>query len=58
MKNKFLGEIMHYNVLVSLHLISIFIWISSFFYLYRLNTIQLENTNQRLFKEAFTIYKK
>jgi len=49
---------MHYYFLLSLHLISLFVWISSFFYLYRLNTIQINQNKKVFLEEAHFIYKR
>jgi putative membrane protein len=49
---------MEYYFLLSLHLFAIFIWMSSFFYLYRLQSIQAKQNNQVFFDEAIFIYKK
>ena len=49
---------MHYYFLLSLHLISLFVWISSFFYLYRLNTVQINQNKKVFLEEAYFIYKR
>jgi len=49
---------MHYYFLLSLHLISLFVWISSFIYLYRLNTVQLNQNKKVFLEEAHFIYKR
>lgn len=47
-----------YYFFLSAHLFSIFVWISSIFYLYRLNLMHINQNNRALLNEAIFTYKK
>ena len=46
----------YYNLFVSLHLISLIVWITSTVYIFRLILLQIYEKNKILLKEAFMIY--
>mgnify|MGYP001598196498 CR=1 FL=1 len=48
---------MTYYILVSFHLLSIIIWVSSLFYLYGLNLIQKNKNDKTLIDKGLQIYK-